>query len=374
MPLDMAETEAWLIALGHDQTASLCPWVELTRSTSDYPSRKAGSARALLSGALEPTPRLVDQLFRCDGCGRCQHLHCAGNEGALSEVLFRARAAIVDRKLSPECDDLLALWNEHGNTYGPLGSAIERLGPGDSRASTLFVPGAALLARDQLAAGAAFTLLRQVSDDGARFDADFLDSAWALKELGLREMYETEAERLRTFIRDGGFRAIVAATPKETIGLAHLVVDLPVDVKYAGSVVAESISVSMLKPDPVDQSQRLAIHPSEYLLHHLNCYHEVIAGIQDWLGMSLIVESGVKEKAWPAAVERPQIRAQPELTKGMARRRADQIIAFAGAGKVTVLTVDPFSKTALSAALPDAFEVVDFMQFVAGHLPGAGAQ
>jgi hypothetical protein len=346
------------IALGHDQTASLCPWVQLTRSTADYPSRKASIALALRTGLVQPTPDVVDLVFRCDGCGRCQELGKHAHAGCLSDVLYEARAMLSDRRLAPEIRPLRETWEQCGSVYGDPGKAIELLCPGDGEADVLFVPGTAMLAHEPAAAVAAFHLVGKFCVGGANVRPDLLDSGWVLKELGLRESYETEREHICDLVKEVSCSAIVAGTPKETYGLTKLLGELPVEVEYAGSLVAKAMTTSrppLRNPDP---GSSICFHPSEYLLHHLGEYDTIERGLRAWLGDAFLSEFNAKQNARPAAIERPLVRADPVLIKGLAERRAAQLVDIGGTALSTVLTVDPFSQAA----------VVDLLTFVARHL------
>src|SRR5262245_14582544 len=136
------------LALGHDQEASACPWAQLTRRTTSYPSRIAQAALLAAREAAPITPDLVDQLFRCDDCGRCRAHSILPGPPDLPRALWQVRSFLVSANVVPEVLPLATALRDHGSIYGDLRSAFEQLGTGDTGAEVLFVPGAATLFHD----------------------------------------------------------------------------------------------------------------------------------------------------------------------------------------------------------------------------------
>jgi hypothetical protein len=75
----------------------------------------------------------------------------------------------------------------------------------------------------------------------------------------------------------------------------------------------------------------------------------------------------VNEPVWAAAVERPLVRNDPDLTDRLARRRVDQLVDLATGQPLTILTVDPFSNAAIRKSLPHDVEVVDLLTLMEVH-------
>ena len=367
--LDIDHRETLMpLALGHDQEASACPWARLTRRTAAYPSRVAQAALLLAGGVVSPSSDLIDQLFRCDDCGRCRAHSILSDPPDLPRTLWEVRAGLVTEKMVPEVAPFAAALRDHGTIYGNLRPAFERLGPGDIGARVLFVPGAATLFYDFDAATVALRVLRSVSGGvDLRFDA--IDSGHTPRELGMREEAAQIRDRLRELVGAAGYRLVVAGTPKEAFGLREALVRLPVEVCYAGNLAARSGPPPKRPAGGVGAYESVVFHPSETLVHRLDAFDEIDHWLAVWLGDAYRPEPDAKLSAWPAAIERPAIRVPTSLTRALAGTRMTQLpkVGNGAAGKRLILTCDPFSLRALRAvALPDV-AVVDLLSFAFGQ-------
>lgn len=359
------------LALGHDQEASACAWVRLTGRTAEYPSRKAEVALAVASGALPIAPDLVELLFRCDDCGRCGSASILPGPPDLARALWDVRALLVANSAAPEVAPLAKMQRRFGNLYGGVGEIVSRLTTGDSGADVLFVPGAATLFFTPDAAVAALNLIKGVQG-GVDVRPDCLDSGQTLRELGLAGQADEVQDRLRQWVEDAGYRLVIAGTPKEAFGLREALEGLPVEVQYAGNVLARTSRECLAPPATERFDGVVVVHPSEMLLHRLHGF----ADIDDWLGSVLgdryRREPDPRTNALPAAIERPVVGTPASLTRVLAEQRLAQLQAIAGVGgtsdreRLVVLTCDPFSWQALREIAPHSIDVVDLMVFVAG--------
>jgi hypothetical protein len=356
------------LALGHDQEASACPWVSLTRRTSAYPSRVAQAALLLAGGAMPPSADLVDQLYRCDDCGRCRAQSNLPDPPDLPRTLWEVRAGLVAAKVVSEVAPLVAALSAHGTIYGNLRPAFEHLGPGDAGADILFVPGAAMLFHDVDASTAALRAARSVSCRvDVRFDA--VDSGHTARELGLREEAAQIRVRLRELVGTAGYRLVVGGTPKEAFGVAEALTGLAVEVCYAGSFVARSGRSPTRPNGDIGAYDSVIFHPSETLLYRLDGFDEIDRWLAGWLGDAYRPELDAKVSAWPAAIERPAIRVSTSLTMALAEARMAQLLKVSNgtAGRRLILTCDSYSLRALrDVASPDV-AVMDLLDFAFGE-------
>ena len=356
------------LALGHDQEASACPWASLTRRTAAYPSRVAQAALLLAGGAASPSPDLVDQLYRCDDCGRCRAHSILPDPPDLPRTLWEMRADLVTAKVVSEVAPFAAALRAHGTIYGDLRPTFERLGPSDAGASILFVPGAATLFHDFDAAAAALRALRSVSRGvDLRFDA--IDSGHTARELGLREEAAEIRERLRELVGAADYQLVVAGTPKEAFGLCEALAGLGAEVCYAASFIARSGRPSKMPAGVFGAYESVVFHPSETLLHRLDGFDEIDHWLAAWIGDAYRPEPDAKLSAWPAAIERPAIRVPAALTRALAETRMAQLLRVSNgsAGRRLVLTCDPFSLRALRDVAPPEVAVRDVLDFAFGQ-------
>ncbi|MGH2562583.1 MAG: hypothetical protein ACRDJH_26280 [Thermomicrobiales bacterium] len=368
------QAELMPLALGHDQEASACPWVQLTRRTAAYPSRIAQAALLLASGAVSPTPGLVDQIYRCDDCGRCRAHALLPGPPDLPRALWRVRSSLVAAAAVPELLPLAAALREHGSIYGDIRVAFGRLGAGDAGAGVLFVPGAATLFYEPDSAVAALEAVRSVCGR-ADLSSDAMDSGHVARELGLTDEASAIGERVRRRVAEAGYRLVVTGTPKETFGLRETLAGLPTEVRYAGGLVAGAGGVPEA---PAAGADAVVFHPSETLLHRLDEFDAIDRWLSAWLGGTYAREADPARDALPAAIERPAIRVPASLARALAAARMAQLQKIGGAssGRRLILTCDPFSARALREVAPPGIEVMDLLLFAFGKRreeEGAGA-
>jgi hypothetical protein len=352
------------LALGHDQEAFACPWVRLTGRTAEYPSRKAQAALAVANGAVPVTPDLVDLLFRCDDCDRCLAASILPGPPDLARALWEVRASLVAMGAVPEIALLAENQQRFGNLYGDVSQMVARFGGNGSHVGVLFVPGAATLFFTPDTAVAALTAVRTI-EGGADVRADCLDSGQTLRELGLVAQAAEVRDSLRQNVEEWGYRLVVAGTPKEAFGLREALAGVPVDVQYAGAVIARAAS----EPGFGLVEGTVVFHPSEMLLHRIDRVDEIDEWLACRLGDRYRRDPDPRQNAWPAAVERPVVRTPESLTRALAKQRLAQLQALAGetpsGDRLVILTCDPFSWQALRAVTPPTVEVVDLIVFAA---------
>jgi hypothetical protein len=356
------------VALGHDQTASHCPWVQLTRSTTDYPSRRAQAAIALLAGAIDPSAELVDPMFRCDGCSRCLPGGTRVST-AYSDVIYDARAMLVEHGLVPEADQWEANWRRHRNFYGDIGESFSSLEPAESTSPVLFVPGAATLWLDPAAALAAWRLVQRV-DRRAVVDANIIDSGFMLRELGLAAMYESERSRLRDHVSSRGYETIIAGTPKVAFEVSRVFKGLPISVISVITLLVDRLASDPDRARPSEASRTYLLHASDYLMRDADQLSLTDRALSAWLGDRYRPENGDRAQWWPAAIERPSTGGNGPLEMQLARNRADQLLEQAPPGELTILTVDPFSRGALTTVVNGRAVVADLASTVESGLEG----
>jgi hypothetical protein len=355
-------TALFPLALGHDQDASACPWVQITRQTSDYPSRKAQLAMAVAVGRVPPTPELVDLLFRCDHCGRCRVASTSPDPPDLPRALWKVRASLVEAGAVPEVSALADRYCVSGSVFDDLSPRTESLLTDDG-ANALFVPGASMLAHAPESARAIVDVL-QLLDVRVACEPDLLDSGRELRELGLPKQSDDVQDRIRKRVADVSYRLVVAGTPKDAFGLRVALEDGQVDVKYAGTYLAERFP---RLPRPIPGTPRAVFfHPSEVLLHGLDGFEAIDAWLGTWFGDAYRREFEPRRNAFPAAIERPSPRVSEGLTRKLAEQRLIQILSSAqvGNGHLSILTSDPYSLVALRAVAPPNVEVQDLVVFV----------
>jgi hypothetical protein len=351
------------LALGHDQEATACPWAQLTRRTAAYPSRIAQTALLLDGGAIEATPDIVDQLYRCDDCGRCRAHSILPGPPDLPRALWQIRSALVAAGDVPEVRPFAAALRAHGTIYGDLRPAFDRLGPADADASVLFVPGAATLHHE---ADAAHAVLRAVRSACGAVDLqiDAIDSGHVARELGLGDEAAEIRERLREFVAAGKYRLVAAGTPKEASGLREALAGLDVEIVYAGNLVARAGHLP--ETTGVDSTfDSVVFHPSETLIHRLDGFDEIDRWLAAWLGNRYVPEPEARLRAWPAAIERPAIRVPSGLTRVLAEARMEQLLNLGNQspGRRLILTCDPDSARALREVASPGVSVKDLLAF-----------
>ncbi len=370
MTLTTVRDELMPLALGHDQTASHCAWVQLTRSTTDYPSRRAQAAMALLAGAIAPSEALVDVMFRCDGCYRCVPGQTAGAR-AFSELLFDARAKLVDDGLVPEAEQWTANWQKYGNVHGNISASLSGHEPGGPAKSVVFVPGAALLSLDPSAAQAAWRLVQRTEPD-AVFDAGLTDSGFVLRELGLVDFYEAERNRVRDHIASRDYKTVIAGTPKVALELSSVFAELPVTVVSVLDLLMDRL-LPHAAAASLDRTRcTFLLHPSDSLIGQKDRLGRTQRGLSMWLGDAYRPEVRDVTERWPAALERISTAGNGSLERRFAERRAAQLVEHPFSRGVTILTVDPFSREALNTAIGDRAEVIDLVSCALRTLEGAG--
>jgi hypothetical protein len=360
------------LAIGHDQEASACPWVALTRQTANYPSRKAQAAMAIASGLVPPTPDFVDLLYRCDHCGRCRAASTLPGPLDLGRALWSVRALMVESGAVPEMTALADRFRETLSLYGDLSEVAANLGPGDELADVLFVPGASTMSHTPEAAIAALDALRSL---GLRVEirTDLLDSGQELRELGLGTKADHIQDGLRRRVVDAGYRLVIAGAPKEAFGLRETLADHPVEVRYAGEYLAKRIGV--VPRGPRNSTNAVFFHPSEILLHRLDGFEVIDCWLASCLGQRYWREPDPRQNAWPACIERPSPRVPEELIRRLAEQRLHQILVASrnDGGQLTILTCDPFSLNALRMISPPNVEVIDLLVFASRLLRKDGA-
>jgi hypothetical protein len=356
------------LALGHDQEVSASPWVRLSSRTAYYPSRVAQAALAVAAGTVPITPDLVDLLYLYDDVGICRAASILPGPPDLARALWSVRASLVAAGAVPEVTALTATLMEHGNVYGDISQALASREPGDDGTDVLFVPGAGTLFHTPDAAINALKVTRTV-EGRANIDADLLDSGHVLRELGLADEANEAREKLQRRIAERNYRLIVAGTPKEAFGLREALVGLPVEVHSVGGLIAEAANDGRLTlVDPPGDFQ-VVFHPSETLLHRLDEFAAIDQWLTRWLGPRYQRESDPRRTAWPAAIERPNVRMLVRSSLLLAEARLAQLEAVvspepsSGDGLV-LLTCDPFSWQALTALTQRPFDVTDLASFV----------
>jgi hypothetical protein len=394
------------LALGHDQEASACPWVQLTHRTSAYPSRIAQAALLIANGTAPITPDLIDQLYLYDDLGPWHAHSILPGPPDLPRALWQIRSTLVAANAVPEVLLLATALRELGSIYGDLKPAFAELGAGDAGSDVLFVPGAATLFYDPDAARAALTTIGSIL---GRVDLqpDLIDSGHVARELGLAGEAEAIRDHVRRRVTEAGYRLVVAGTPKEAFGLREMLAGLPVEVCYAGSLIARAdhppchseLAEESLSDSPSHSTRRtttpplrsgrflgklgmtggsgetsgsavlseplatVVFHPSETLLHRLDEFDAIDQWLRSWFGETYRPEPEPKRNAWPAAIERPAIRVPETLTRALAERRMEQLLEIGGKspGRRLILTCDPFSLRALREVAPPEVTVMDLL-------------
>jgi hypothetical protein len=372
--LDGGELEALLpLALGHDQEASACPWVQLTRRTADYPSRKAQAALAFAGDVVPATPDLVDQLYRCDGCGRCRAWSTLTRPLDLARTLWRVRASMVAAGAVPEVASLAEPHRTGGSVYGDLGPALARLGPSNAGADVLFVPGGATLHHAPKMVEAALGAARMVKGRVA-FDRELVDSGQELLELGLADEAGSVRDALRRRVVEAGYRSVLAGTPKEAFGLREALVGLSVEVRYVGTALATVSMDERMALPAIEGDGPVVFHPSESLLHRLDEFDAIDRWLMSWLGDRYRPEVEPRRNAWPAAIERLAPRVPSQLKRSLAERRLTQLFDLLGTRRRgVILTSDPWSWRALREVAPPEIEVRDLLVAAGGGRPDGAA-
>jgi hypothetical protein len=354
----------WPLALGHDQEASACPWANLTRRTTDYPSRRAQLALAVASGLAATSADVVEALYRCDDCGLCQAWSVLPEAPDLAGSLWPVRAMLAAQGAVPELNALREALREHGHIYGDLTQQWVSLLPSDAAADTLFVPDGAVLAHHPEAARAAFAVAVGLAGPVA-LDRRLADSGQVLLELGLaREAAEAQAV-VREHVAGSKLRRVLAGTPKEAAALASILDSLPCEVAYAGTALAQAVMRERLAgPARLADGRRTVLHASSALLRDEGGHAVLEDWLAGWLGGSFRREPDARRYAWPAAVERPAIGLNPALARRLAAGRMEQLMRFQ---PELILTCDPYSYRALQAAAPPGVEVQDLLVFAGQH-------
>jgi hypothetical protein len=324
----------------------------------------------LLAGAIEPSAELVDPMFRCDGCSRCLPGETRVST-AYSDLIYDARAMLVEHGLVPEADQWEANWRLHRNIYGDIGKSLSSLEPAENTGPVLFVPGAATLWLDPAAALLAWRLVQRV-DRCAVVDANFIDSGFVLRELGLAAIYESERGRLRDHVASRGYETIIAGTPKAGFELSRVLGGLPVSVVSVLTLLAGRLASGMVKARPSESSRTFLLHPSDSLMRDPDQLAETDRMLKAWLGERYRPANSDRAQWWLAAIERPSTGGNRQLEMQLAQNRADQLLNQAPPAQVTILTVDPFSRAALTTAVNGRAAVADLASTLESHLESAG--
>ncbi len=278
---------------------------------------------------------------------------------------------LVAAGAAPEIAPFAEMQQRFGNLYGDVGEIVARLSACESGTDVLFVPGAATLFFTPDAAVAALSGIR-ANVRGVAVRPDCLDSGHTLRELGLARQADEVRDGLRRYVADAGYRLVIAGTPKETFGLREALAGLPVEVQYAGSVLARAARERLATPSAERFEGVVVVHPSEMLLHRLDGFAEIGEWLGKVLGDRYRREPDPRHNAWPAAIERPAVGMPVSLARALAEQRLAQLQALARTGETTdqgrliILTCDPFSWRALREVAPANIDVVDLMVFVAG--------
>ena len=369
------------LALGHDQEASACPWVRLTRRTAAYPSRVAQAALLLAGGAVSPSPDLVDQLYRCDDCGRCRAHSILPGPPDLPRALWQVRAGLVDgeggirggrrsRRRSANTAPSTA-------TCGPRSSASVRATPERASSSSRVRRRSSTMSGcgEGGASGGALRMLAASTSGSTRSTPAISRGSSGC------------AKRQR---RSGSGCASSLARPatawwlpehrKRRSASAKRWLVLPVEVAlrrerrcWLWPAAEETGGRRLARYDSV------VFHPSETLLHRLDGFDEIDRWLAAWLGDAYRPEPDAKLAAWPAAIERPAIRVPAALTRALAERRMAQWRSclqgrqrHCPASRL-ILTCDPFSLRALRDVAPPDVAVMDLLDFAFGQGRGGGA-
>jgi hypothetical protein len=355
------------VALGHDPTASLCPWVQATRSTADYPSRKAQIAVALLNGTLTPTSDVVDLMYRCDGLCRCQPLPAQPDPTPYTNLIHDARAALVSGGFVPAAEQWTINWHDHGNVYGRIEFDESLLDRNSPDGAVLYVPGTASLFLDPAAVAANAQLLRRVFGSVA-IDPELLDSGYVLRQLGLQAEWETERDRIRELIVRGGYQSVVTTTPREAMGLATALADQAVVVSSLLDSVQPWMTSMRTHLRPPDSRISFALQPTEEMAVERESAIILLEHLAHWSGREIVTLA--PEATSPAAIERPILPSTEQLSRRFAETRADELLEIHDGEKLVVLTVDPFSKRALTDQLGARARVANVATFLCEHLEG----
>jgi Fe-S oxidoreductase len=354
-------TALFPLALGHDQDASACPWVQITRQTSDYPSRKAQLAIDVIFGRVPPPPDIVDLLYRCDHCSRCRAASTLPDPPDLARALCKVRASLAETGAVPEVSALVDHYCVSGSVFGDLRPTSASL-PMDDEADVLFVPGASMLAYAPEIAHGIVDVLRLL-DVRVACEPDVLDSGQEFRELGMPGLADDAQDMVRNRVAETSYRLVIAGTPKDAFGLRFALADAQVEVKYAGTYLAERFTRF---PRPIqDVTRAIFFHPSEVLLHDLDSFEAIDTLLGAWFGDTYRRESDPRRNAFPAAIERPSPRVSAELSRKLAEQRLGQILSSAQVGdeQLSILTSDPYSLVALRAVASPNVEVHDLVMF-----------
>jgi hypothetical protein len=353
------------LALGHDQEASACHWAQLTRRTAEYPSRRAQLALAVMERSVPLAPDVVALLYRCDDCARCRAHSSLPQPPDLARALWPVRAWLVEQGAVPEVEALRSQLRAHGHLCGDLSRAWASLGLGEAGASTVFVPDGAVLALEPGAAQAALDTARCIIGPVAVLN-DIPDVGQVLREVGLASEAEQAQETARQHIVAGGYRRVLAGTPKETAALREVLKGLTVDVQYVGSALAQAALRGNVRLRAVPSAERrIMLHPSAALLEDAPAYSLITDWLGGWLAGGFCLEPDTALTVWPAAVERPAIGLDPAQARRLARHRLDQLMAWRPS---LILTCDPYSQRALREAAPAGVDVVDLLVFARLHV------
>jgi len=358
------------VALGHDPTASLCPWVQVTRSTADYPSRKAQIAVALLNGTLPPTNDVVDLMYRCDGLCRCQPQPSQPAPTPYTNLIHDARAALVARGHVAPAEEWAANWRDHGNIYGTIGIDASLLDRGSADNAVLYVPGAASLYFDPAAVAANLRLLKVVLPSVA-IRPEILDSGYVLCELGLHTEWETERQRVREIVLQGGYQSIVTTNCCEAMGLATALQEPSITISSVLDAIEPATFRSEIRLRPPDPEKTITLHPTEEMIREQKSLIALSEMLASWSGYDLVVQG--LETTWPVAIERPMLPSTEQLARRLAETRARELLRFHEGEDLMVLTIDPFSKCALSDQFGDGATVMNVATFLCDHLEGEHA-
>jgi hypothetical protein len=355
--------EILLLALGHDQNASRCPWVQLTRSTTDYPSRRAQAALSLLTGSLDPTPDVAAVMFHCDGRCRCQLGDSANTMSSYSNLVFDARTLLVDSGCVQEAAQWKSNFEQFGNVYGDIGGPYAKIGSSHSFGSVLYVPGAASLFLAPEIVESHWKVLRQIHES-ISVTSEILDSGFVLREVGLKQDFDSEVERIRNVIGRSGYQTIIGGTPKGASELSVVLSDMPVSVLSLPAFITTNLESKLQYRTQPEATQTVALHASEQLLLNSPALKRIDLLLTYALGDSYLRSDDISSSPWPASTELPPVAMNEGLAAKFASNRAEQLLSLATSSNLTVLTVDPHSRLALETAAGGRFQVADLLTFV----------
>ena len=358
------------VALGHDPTASMCPWVQVSRSTADYPSRKAQIAVALLNGQLPPSGDVVDLMYRCDGLCRCQPQPGKPFPTPYTNLIHDARANLVAGGHVPNSEEWATNWRDYRSVYGRIELDKFLFDRSSQGSAMLYVPGTASLVLDPQSVVANLRLLT-LAFGSVKIDPELLDTGYVLRELGLHMEWEAERERVREHVEQGGYRSIVTTTPREAMGIATALGDRSISVTTVVDSLdtwTSSMRSNFRSPAP---GTAFAHQPTEEMIADRESVIILLEKLAAWNQREIVTLT--PEATSPAAIERPVLPSSEEIVRSFAERRGRELLEFHEGENLVVLTFDPFSRRALIDQLGERARVVNFAAFLCEHLENGHA-